>query len=464
MLRIGGVLVAFMSLSAMAQETDGGVPATGFNATTSLWGPGRKSSGEVFSSTAKSLPDGPTRWSFGPVSLGVGGQYFARGEIRDGNDLNIAAGDHSIGVDHRARLSVRASAYERVGVLIEFQDVRGWGSEPSTVSVTPNTGLHQGFVDFHAFEWLDVRIGRQELSYGEDRLIGNLEWAQSARAFDGIFARFTASSSFTIDAFGMLLKPPAWLTADATGTRFHNSGSSFAGLYSRARFGEFGFDVYALGLFEDLATAATGALKDNNRLTLGARGFVTLGNFFVVGEGVFQTGTSGDNLVLAGAFAAKATYVFSVWGSPYIGAEFSGASGDGDPTDTVDHTFNQLFPTAHIHLGYMDLVAWSNVIAPHTVIGFRPWGAHVWLDVHQFNAWDPRAAWIQANGTTVFLAADATRTASNMGTEVDVNVTVPLFQNFAVAANFSTLFPGANAASKGTSPATWGFLSVRSQF
>ena len=122
----------------------------------------------------------------------------------------------------------------------------------------------------------------------------------------------------------------------------------------------------------------------------------------------------------------------------------------------------RLFPTAHAVLGYADIVGWQNVVAERGAIGFRPWGAHVWLDVHHFGAWDPKGAWYAANGS-VFLAADATRTAGTMGTELDLSVTVPLFQNVALAGNFSVFFPGAEAAARGTSPATWGFLSLRSQ-
>jgi hypothetical protein len=51
-----------------------------------------------------------------------------------------------------------------------------------------------------------------------------------------------------------------------------------------------------------------------------------------------------------------------------------------------------------------------------------------------------------------------------MGTELDLNVTVPVFQNFAVAGNFSVFVPGGMGASRGNSLATWGFVSVRSQF
>ena len=462
--------MALFSAKAMAQAdgglpapvVDAGVPTAGFDVAQSPWGPGRKTSGDLFRSAAVPVSEGPLRWRWKDFSLALGGQYFARAEGRDNRDFSGGVEDHTLGIDHRARLSVRASALERFGVLLEFQDVRGWGSEPNTVTVTPNTGLHQGYVDVKATSFLDVRIGRQELSYGEDRLIGNLDWAQSARAFDGLFLRLTASPSVTLDAFGMVLAPPAWLV-NADG-RFHNSGSYFTGLYARARFGKAGLDVYGLGLLEDPSSVALGFRRDDNRLTLGARGFASFGGLALVAEGAFQTGKVGqaDELVLAGAFAARATYTLTVWGAPYVMGEFSAASGDGDSADGKQHTFHQLFPTGHVHLGFMDYVGWQNVVAGRGTIGFRPWGAHVWLDVHHFRAWDPRGAWYAANGS-VFLAADPTRVEGNMGTELDLSFTVPILEkNLALAGNVSVFLPGGEAP--GRAPSTWGFLSVRSQF
>jgi hypothetical protein len=259
----------------------------------------------------------------------------------------------------------------------------------------------------------------------------------------------------TLDGFGMMLKPPAWLT-NPDGEHFHDSGSYFTGLYLRVRPKRFGVDVYALGLVEDPTTVATGPQKDHARLTLGARAFVNAGGLAIVGEGAFQTGQAvvSGALLLAGAAALKATYTFGrVWGAPYLLGEVSAAS----------PTFHQLFPTGHIHLGYMDYVGWQNVVHARGSVGFRPWGAHVWLDVHHFRAWDPRAPWFAANGT-VFVAADPARTPNNMGTELDFNVTVPVLAQIAVSGNVSVFLPGAEAeVSRGGSPSTWGFLYVRAQ-
>ncbi len=465
-------------------------PTFGFDVVQSPWGPGRKSSGEGFKSSALLAPEGPARFRWKDYSLSIGGQYFARGELRDNEDFNTKAGDHTLGIDQRARLTVRASAKDRVGVYLEVQDVRAWGGEASTVvgavpaaagaaqAFEGSTGFHQAFVDYKAASFFDLRIGRQELAYGEDRLIGNLDWGQVARSFDGVFARFTYSPQFTVDVFGMMTKPPAWLQVQLTpatapegatfGPRFHNSGSYFTGVYARARFGKAGVDVYGLGLLEDPSAGGLGGVgfkQDNNRLTVGARAFVNISTLAMVGEGAYQAGkmTNGD-AVSAGAVAFKATYTLSsVFGSPYIMGEFSAATGDGDGTDGKDNTFNQLFPTAHVHLGYMDYVAWQNVLAGRGTIGIRPWGTHIWLDVHHFAAWDPRGIWYRASGAQ-FLQADPTRTNGNMGTEVDLSVTVPLFENISLAGNISAFVPGLEAKAKGQSVSTWGFLYVRAQF
>lgn len=340
-----------------------------FDVVQTPWGPGRKTSGEKFSSAAVPLPAGPFRLAGEKWSLGFGAQYFARGELRDNRDFSAASGDHELGVDQRARVTVRGSAFGRVGVYVELRDVRAWGSEPNTVTTTPNTGLHQGFVDWKATDWLDVRVGRQELSYGEDRLIGNLDWAQTARAFDGVFLRFTVTPTTTVDTFAMMLRPPAWVTP-ATGARVHISGQFFYGAYGRFRPSKaLGVDAYALGLHNDAGTASTGPGPDTNLATLGARVAWSPGALALLGEGVFQTGQQGSALVLAGAFAARQ-----------------------------------------------------------------------------------------------FIAPSPGRTNGNLGTELDLNATVPITAHLAVSGTFAVFLPGGGAQSRGSSASTWGFLSVRAQF
>ncbi len=435
-------------------------PTLGFDGWQSLWGPGRKTSGELFRSAATPVDEGPLRWKWKDASLAVGLQYFARSEARDNSDFNSANRDFAFGIEHRARVTARASAFRFAGAVLELQDVRGWGTEASTAALLPAAAVHQGFVDLHA-GLVDVRVGRQELSYGEDRLIGSLDWGMAARAFDGLFVRVTPMTGLTVDAFGMLIKPPAFLT-DASGGRFQSSGSYFTGAYGRYRLAKAGVDVYALGLLEDPSTATTGFRPDHNRLTLGTRGFVPLGPVNLVGEGALQLGTtSAKERILAGAFAARATW--NLPGGVYVMGDLSAATGDGTPGDGTDSGFHQLFPTGHIHLGFIDYVGWQNVIGVRGTVGYKQPFLHVWLDLHHLRPWDVRGAWFAANGS-VFLAADATRTSGVMGNEVDVSATIPLGSSVALAGCVSVFLPGGmQPATSPGNPAAWGFLSLRTQ-
>jgi hypothetical protein len=452
---------------AAAMPTPPPPPPPGFDVAATPWGPGRKSSGEFFSSAATPLDEGPLRWRWGQTSLAVGLQYLARAELRNDADFTPTAKDFTAGVDHRARVSARVAAFGRAGALLELQDVRGFGTEPSTAALLAATGVHQAFVDLKATTWLDVRLGRQELAYGEDRLVGSLDWAMSARAFDGLFVRATPGEGFTVDAFGMVVKTPAFLT-DSSGGRFQNSGTWFTGAVGRWRRGKAGVDLAALALLEDPSTSATGFRPDHNRLTFDARGVLPLGPVLVVGEGVFQVGTTtAKERVLAGAFAARATYTLPNSGF-YVMAEGLGASGDGTPGDGVDSSFNQLFPTGHAHLGYLDYVAWQNVVAARGTAGYKSSWGHLWLDVHHFRAWDPRGAWWTAGGAQ-FVAADPARADGVLGNELDLSATLPLTPMMSIAGAFGLFLPGGMAAvqpsgvGRGTSPSTWGFLSLRAQ-
>jgi hypothetical protein len=457
-------LRCFFLLFALCLATS--AAAQSFDPWTSPWGPGRRSAGEWFHSAAEPLPDGPLRWRGRDFGLAVGLQYFARLESRDNADFDSAKKDADTFVEHRARLSVRAHIGDRIGVLLEYQDVRIWGSERSTVTTDPFTGLHQGYLDLRGAPWFHLRAGRQEIAYGEDRLLGNLDWANSARAFDGVWMRFVPAASVTVDLFGAVVRERTILTS-STAT-VPNDGVELYGIYGRWRPAkQGGLDLYALGLVSDPSTLATGPRGKRGFATLGGRGFLGVGPFSIVAEGAYQLGSAfapGDAATdhRAWAIATRGFFTAPVWGKPYVALEYSRASGDGNAADGEQNTFNQLFPTAHAHLGYIDYVGWQNVQSFRGTVGFRPWGAHVWLDVHRMNLVDPRGAWFDAAGR-VFLAADPLRTSDGMGTEIDFSVTVPLHKHVAVAAAYAVFFPGEAAQTRGRDASHWGFLYLRSQ-
>ena len=62
--------------------------------------------------------------------------------------------------------------------------------------------LRLGYVEFGQENKypLRVRIGRQELAFGEERLIGPANWLNTPRSFDGLSGTFRITG-FKLDAF-----------------------------------------------------------------------------------------------------------------------------------------------------------------------------------------------------------------------------------------------------------------------
>lgn len=432
----------------------------------SPWGPGRKSSGEHFHSAAEPLGAAPFRLVGKDWSLAFGGQFFARTESRDNRDFDAALADRNTFIDQRARLTARASYAGRFGIVLEFQDVRAFGSEPSTTVTAPFTGLHQGFVDLHPTSWFHLRLGRQELAYGEERLIGNLDWGQAARAFDGLFLRF-AHGTVTLDAFAMLARDQTTLL-DGSGRALSNDGVQFYGLYGRWRpRKKFGLDLYALGLVEDPTSPALGQRGSRGLATFGLRTYAHLGPVSLNFEGAAQVGSSLEGELRAFGLVLQAQYTFPLWGKPYVLAKYRYASGDADPRDGRSGTFNQLFPTGHGNLGFIDYAAWSNVIAYRATAGWRPFGVHIWVDAYRYEKAEAADTWYDAGGRT-FIEAERARGRLVMGTEVDVSVSAPLSRLLWLAAGWAAFVPGAAAerpaSGRGADTSHWGFLYLRSQF
>lgn len=125
-----------------------------------------------------------------PVGLEVGGEFWTRYEIRDGYSvLGASSGRWQEGdaTFYRARLSLGTTPLEiKEGINARLQ----FTPQATGVIPTPNTivdrplDLHEGYIRLDSGPFR-VDVGRFEMVYGEHLIIGNLDWHQTARAFDG---------------------------------------------------------------------------------------------------------------------------------------------------------------------------------------------------------------------------------------------------------------------------------------
>jgi Alginate export len=206
----------------------------------------------------------------------------------------------------------------------------------------------QFFVDlmlqpFGLNDTLTLRVGRQWLVYGSQRLISDRYGPNVPLPFDGVRAILNAEP-WRVDSF--VVKPVETnLGVFDDKTRLQ---TTFWGLYAVRPLSFItggNVDLYYLGIHNKLATYAdeTGT---ETRHTLGTRLWGARGPWDSNSEFVGQTGVFHDGYILAWSAATDTGYTLEeVPHRPRIGLRAGVASGDHDKHGPNLQTFNPLFPT-----------------------------------------------------------------------------------------------------------------------
>ncbi len=271
------------------------------------------------------------------------------------------------------------------------------------------------------------KMGRQELIYGDQRLVGNFDWGNLARSFDGAVIRVE--------------NPDFWL--DLFGTRIHPNVNEyqFAGAYGHwKKFPQGELEPYVLVLHSSTAGLGSG---DLGIVTIGSRIVGKFKKNYDYGfEGAYQTGKNAGNLVSAFATHFRLGYTFSPSFKPRIGIEYNFASGDKNPGTGTVTTFNNLFPTNHDKYGYMDLFSWRNLHDIRANFSVAPTSfMTASADYHAFFLPDPENGTFLFNGTQ--LRAGAPGVSDFAGQELDFLIKFkPPTKYFDGLVGYSVFFPG----------------------
>ncbi|MCA8954377.1 MAG: alginate export family protein [Planctomycetes bacterium] len=347
--------------------------------------------------------------------LTIGGQWRFRAEAFRDYDFDSSRGTNADFLSQRARLKLDFEVNDRIRTVFELQDVRYWGEETATTDDSADgLDFHQAYVEVEETPGIGgtLTVGRQRLSYGDQRLIGALDWLQQGRAFDGVRNRWQCGEGWT-DVFATQIRENF---ANATTTMGHVD-RYFGGIYGHYGFAESTTaEPYLLFSHDD----GIGAGQSEARGTLGflVQHDVTDG-FSLGGEYATQFGERGAaDIPIFECFAvnlhARATTGDA---GPWCGIELDYASGD-DPNSGADERFDNLFPTAHKFWGYMDLATWSNLAHAAVTAGCRCGDSgSVEVQLHAFRTVERTDALTGPRGT---LTAGGAGNSNAMGEEFDL--------------------------------------------
>jgi len=198
------------------------------------------------------------------ITADVGGEFRLRNHDENNHALSRPDGLDNTFFLTRLRLYGNLELGSHVRFYGEFIDARAHGEELGPRGIEEvHTDVLNGFVDFRIpveDADLTLRIGRQELLFGAQRLISPLDWGNTRRSFDG--AR--------VDAAIQDLQLSAWFAAPRMITPDFNSrtddDNKFAGVYAVRRFAPgLSGDLYVLNLATDQPTL------DRDLWTIGVR-------------------------------------------------------------------------------------------------------------------------------------------------------------------------------------------------
>lgn len=222
-----------------------------------------------------------------------------------------------------------------------------------------------------------IRVGRQELQFGRQRLVSPLDWANNRRIFDAVLLRLTGGDPGWAATF--FTSMPVNIRDDYFTWNKTDESLLFSGVYYTRPLGGTGHTL-------DAYLFAMNTVKDRpieeDRYTVGIQAQGPLaGNLGYNVEGAYQLGKraiAGEYRdvredIRAWMVTAETTYTFAdTWGRPWITLGGGYASGDRSPTDGRHETFRQLFPLGHAYLGYIDAIGRQNIIDARLSAGFWP--------------------------------------------------------------------------------------------
>jgi len=418
----------------------------------------------------------------------------------------------------RFRLGLAVKPCDWIKTYVQGQDARAIDTKTDNVPyVLGSEGddsfdLRQAYAEVGNLKEFPVslKVGRQELIYGDERLIGAFDWNNFSRTFDAVKLHYeNTEQKFWADAFAghvvnILGKGPNGNYSFV----FNDSdwNDTFVGLYAGMTRLPFQ-TAEAYFLYRNKTDNDPLYVNDNGNTarpydikqeiyTIGLRLKSTPGQlhgFDYELEGAYQWGRDGGRLTnsfpnsagvmlshAAWALESRAGYTWNEcpW-KPRLGVEFDVAAGDKNPADHSDQSFLNLFPTNHKFYGYMDLFAWKNVYDPSVSLKVTPYQdktaswKNLWaqLDFHSFWLYTNEDGWYRANAVTAVrpINAAATSAGTYCGSEIDLTVGCAPMKWVKLLAGYSHFWTGTylrdtQTATAGADGADFGYVQTTLSF
>jgi hypothetical protein len=375
-----------------------------------------------------------------PSWLKFSGQFRARFEgYTGGSYASNSTDDYLLS---QLQLSLKFQPVAWLNIFAQGMDARSFEKVPAIPPFQNTWDIRQAYIelgDSHK-RTLGLRVGRQELTFGEQRLIGSSPWTNVGRVFDAV--RGTVRyGGYRVDLFASSVVNPVTGTWD-----HHQQGNNLHGIYAGIEklVPKATIEPYILWRVQPRVKNEAGVVANLDEKAAGVRFVGTLPLGFDYGtEMVREFGSLGsdDIKAWAGHWVVGRT-TSSVWLKPRVFGEFNYASGDRNPKDGVRGTFDQLYPSGHDKYGLADQVGWRNIKEARAGVETKP-RENVTATI-EYNNWFLASATdaLYVTAGTAFARSGTGTAGTHVGQEFDIAATYTVFEPLLIGAGFGHIIPG----------------------
>ncbi|WP_425605906.1 alginate export family protein [Paraburkholderia sejongensis] len=293
--------------------------------------------------------------------LSLGANLRERFELNNTPLFGLGAAQPDSWLIQRAQVHADARFGEHVQAFVQLTDARPFGKDSVTPVDKNPLDLEQAFVAFVygvGGGTFKARIGRQQMAFDLQRFVSVRDGPNVRQGFDALWADYETGKWRFI---GYLTQPVQNRDAEVFDD-VSNGHLKFSGLrVERANTGPGDLSAYWSRYQRDNARFLDAA-GNERRDVFDARYAGKQAAFDWDVEAMLQTGSIGAASVDAWAFGALGGYTFAALpGTPRLGLQVDGASGDRHPGDGHLQTFNPLFPNGYYftlagYTGYTNLI------------------------------------------------------------------------------------------------------------
>lgn len=376
---------------------------------------------------------------FLPAWMTFSGQFRARFEGYSGGGYAPNSTDDYLLTQLQLSLSIHPTPWLKL--FAQGMDARSLEKSPEVPPYQNTWDIRQGWIELGDIDKapVSIRVGRQELTFGDQRLVGSSPWTNAMRVFDAVRA-VGRYRKLRLDVFSASVVNPVSGTWD-----HHQQGNNLHGAYgvieSLAPY--IVIEPYTLWRLQHGLKNESGVVSKLNEKVGGLRIAGKLPRGIDYGlEAAREFGSLGSDKIQSWAGHWVVGRTWTARFSPRTYGEYNYAGGDKYPKDGIRGTFDQLYPSNHDKYGFADQVGWKNVKDLRAGLETKPRTATT-LNF-EYNNWylaSATDALYNATGAAVVRSLAGTA-GTHVGQEIDITSTWAVAKPVTLGAGIGHIFPG----------------------